>query len=108
MKPAVLQTDLFADLDPSLFEATPARPSPHKPAAVRMAPSARRMRAFDPEAAIQALEATEDYRVLRRLKPREIDAAYREKYAEDSESVESITSPDSRATTIRLAPRGAS
>ena len=77
MKPAVLQTDLFADLDPSLFEATPARPSPHKPAAVRMAPSARRMGAFDPEAAIQALEATEDYRVLRRLKPRKIDAGYR-------------------------------
>jgi hypothetical protein len=38
----------------------------------------------------------------------EIDAAYREKYSDDSESVESITSPDSRATTIRLIPRGAS
>ncbi len=38
----------------------------------------------------------------------EIDAAYREKYAGHSDSVDSITSPESRATTIRLAPRGAS
>jgi hypothetical protein len=38
----------------------------------------------------------------------EVDAAYREKYAAHADSVESITSADSRATTIRLAQRGAS
>ena len=38
----------------------------------------------------------------------EIDAAYREKYADSPDSVESIIAPDSRATTIRLVPRGAS
>jgi hypothetical protein len=38
----------------------------------------------------------------------EIDAAYREKYADSPDSVESIVSSDSRATTIRLTPRGAS
>jgi hypothetical protein len=41
-------------------------------------------------------------------KAEEIDAAYREKYADESDSVDAITSPDSRATTLRLAPRGAS
>lgn len=38
----------------------------------------------------------------------EIDSAYREKYADSPDSVEAITSADSRATTLRLSPRGAS
>ena len=38
----------------------------------------------------------------------EIDSAYREKYDDSSESVEDIVTADSRATTLRLTPRGAS
>jgi hypothetical protein len=35
----------------------------------------------------------------------EIDAAYREKYGHSSSAVDHITSPEARATTIRLSPR---
>jgi hypothetical protein len=35
----------------------------------------------------------------------EIDAAYREKYSESPGAVESITSPEARATTLKLLPR---
>ena len=75
MKPATFaQADLFADH--ALVEDVPARPTLSKPAVARVSPT-RKSSVFDPESAIQALEATEDYRVLRRLKSREIDAAYR-------------------------------
>ena len=68
------QTDLFAD--PDQIEAVPERHSPSKPVTARVVPTSRRTPAFDPEAAVQALEATEDYRVLRRLKPRDITPDY--------------------------------
>jgi DNA polymerase-3 subunit epsilon len=66
------QADLFDDADedhgPSLRQ-TWARQAP---------PKRRRLtRAFDPEGAAQILDEHDDYRVLRRLKPRPVDPAYR-------------------------------
>ncbi len=73
MNPSPLpQADLFDDADedhgPSVRQAW-----------ARQAPSRRRRvkRAFDPEGAAQTLDEHDDYRVLRRLKPRPVDTAYR-------------------------------
>ena len=69
---SIAQTDLFEDADedhgPSLRQAW-----------TRQAPPRRRRltRAFDPEGAAQILDEHDDYRVLRRLKPRPADPAYR-------------------------------
>ena len=73
MNPSPLaQADLFDDADedhgPSLRQAW-----------TRQAPPRRRRltRAFDPEGAAQVLDEHDDYRVLRRLKPRPVDPVYR-------------------------------
>ena len=76
MKTALItQADLFAEA--GLLAPAPASPSRTRPQIVRADQASQPAPAFDPEAAIQALEACGDYRVLRRLKPREVDAAYR-------------------------------
>ena len=70
--PPLAQADLFDDADedhgPSLRQAW-----------TRQAPPRRRRltRAFDPEGAARILDEHDDYRVLRRLKPRSVDPAYR-------------------------------
>ena len=69
----VAQADLFADLDQA--HAVPGRRLHSKPAGSDRAPGWAR--ASDPEAAAQLLDASDDYRVLQRLKPREVDSSYR-------------------------------
>ena len=70
--PPSAQADLFDDVDedhgPSLRQLW-----------AQAAPDRRRRstRRRDPEGAAQVLEAHDDYRVLRRLKPRPVDPAYR-------------------------------
>ena len=67
------QADLFADLDQA--HAVPERRQHAKPAGI--AGGLRRSRSMDHEAAARLLDEHDDYRVLRRLRPREIDASYR-------------------------------
>ncbi len=66
------QADLFAD--PDLTQVVELRLRPAKPSVDTTTPSISR--SFDHEASAQLLEASGNYRVLRRLKPREIDTAY--------------------------------
>ncbi|MGI3899201.1 MAG: 3'-5' exonuclease [Janthinobacterium lividum] len=67
------QPDLFVDSD--LTEVVDLRRQAARPsAAVR---TRQGPHTFDHEASAQLLEASGDYRVLRRLKPREVDTAYR-------------------------------
>ena len=74
MTPAGLpQADLFGDLDEA--HAVPARRLHGKPGGTERAP--RRPAAHDHEAAARLLDASDDYRVLRRLRPREVVADYR-------------------------------
>ena len=74
MTPATLpQADLFGDLDEA--HAAPARRLHGKPGGTERA--ARRRAALEHEAAARLLDASDDYRVLRRLRPREVVADYR-------------------------------
>ncbi len=73
MTPTTLpHADLFGDLDQ--HHAVPAMRARQVGGADR---ATRRTSSFDTEAAARLLEASEDYRVLRRLKPREVDSSYR-------------------------------
>lgn len=65
------QADLFADLDQAY-----AMPGRRKHARSVVEGRSRRSRAMDHEGAARLLDTCDDYRVLRRLKPREVDASY--------------------------------
>ena len=73
MNPSPLaQADLFDDADES------HGPRMRQAWAQQAPPKRRRLtRAFDPEGAAQILDEHDDYRVLRRLKPRPVDPTYR-------------------------------
>lgn len=72
MSPPLAQADLFDDADEDYGRST-------RQAWAHQAPSRRRRltRPIDPEGAAQILDEHEDYRVLRRLKPRPVNPEYR-------------------------------
>ena len=68
------QADLFAGIDPTP-QVVELRRRPTRPSAG--ASTQQEPHTVDHEASAQILEASGDYRILRRLKPREVDTAYR-------------------------------
>ncbi len=74
MMPTTLpHADLFGDIDQ--VHAFPA--APRHSSLSRSERASRRLATHDHEVAARLLDASEDYRVLRRLKPREVNSSYR-------------------------------